>query len=794
MSRNEADTCRLYVEPKLKAAGWEDEPHRVNSQRTFTDGRIVVAGQKARRRPGKRADYILRYTPDIAIAVVEAKPEYKTPGEGLQQAKDYAEILGLKFAYATNGHGMVEFDYTTGLETELTAFPTPVDLWRRRGASEQLTDEAADTLETPGYREPGRDTRYYQETAINRSIEAVLKGQTRILLTMATGTGKTYVAFQICWRLWSARWNAQGKEGRKPRILYLADRNILIDDPKDKQFAPFGDARHKIEGGVVVKSREMYFAIYQAIARDEARPGLYREYAPDFFDLVIVDECHRGSAKDESNWREILEYFAPAYQIGMTATPKRKDNVDTYAYFGAPIYTYSLRQGIDDGFLAPYRVHRVITEWDAAGWRPSKGELDRYGNAIPDEEYTTADFERVVALRARTQAVARHLSDYLASTDRYGKTIVFCVDQEHAGEMRQALGNLNADLVKENPDYVCRVTSDEGDIGRGHLSHFQDVERQTPVILTTSQMLTTGVDAPTVKNVVLMRVVNAMTEFKQMIGRGTRVRDDYDKLFFTILDYTGSATRLFADPDFDGDPVVVIEVPVDENGEEIGEVKVVEEEPLTPEDEEAFETEVTELPSDDDDEAPRRKYYVDGGHVAIATHLVYELDPDGKQLRVVRFTDYTAEKVRTLFANAHELREEWADPLRRADVLDALEERGIDYEHLAEEAGQPDADPLDLLCHLAFNAPLRTRRERAQRLRSERKDFFAQYGVEARQILEDLLDKYTEHGATQFAVPDVLEVPPINAFGNVIEIAKLFGGAQKLRAAVNRLQALLYAA
>jgi type I restriction enzyme, R subunit len=793
VSHNEADTCRLYVEPKLKAAGWDDEPHRVNSQRTFTDGRIVVAGQKARRRPGKRADYILRYTPDIAVAVVEAKPEYKTPGEGLQQAKDYAEILGLKFAYATNGHGIVEFDYTTGLETERTVFPTPIDLWQRLTASEQLTEEAADKLETPGYREPGRDTRYYQETAINRSIEAVLKGQKRVLLTMATGTGKTYVAFQICWRLWAARWNAQGKEGRKPRILYLADRNILIDDPKDKQFAPFGDARHKIEGGVVVKSREMYFAIYQAIARDEARPGLYREYAPDFFDLVIVDECHRGSAKDESNWREVLEYFAPAYQIGMTATPKRADNINTYAYFGTPLYTYSLRQGIDDGFLAPYRVHRVITEWDAAGWRPSKGELDRYGKEIPDEEYTTADFERVVALRARTQAVARHLSDYLANTDRYGKTIVFCVDQEHASEMRTALGNLNADLVKEHPDYVCRVTSNEGDIGRGHLSHFQDVERSTPAILTTSQMLTTGVDAPTVKNVVLVRVINSMTEFKQTIGRGTRVRDDYDKLFFSILDYTGSATRLFADPDFDGDPVIETQETVDKEGVTTEET-VCEEQPLTPEDEEAFETEVSELPPDIEAVANIRKYYIDGGQVAIATHLVYELDPDGKQLRVVRFIDYTAEKVRTLFANAHVLREEWADPVKRVDVVAALEERGIAYEHLAEEAGQPDADPLDLLCHLAFNAPLRTRRERAQRLRSERKDFFEQYRAEARQILEDLLDKYTEHGATQFEVPDVLEVPPINAFGNVIEIAKLFGGAKKLRAAVNQLQALLYAA
>jgi len=793
VSLGEADTCRKYVVPKLQAAGWEDEPHRLQEQVTFTDGRIVVAGQKAKRRPGKRADYILRYTPDIAIAVVEAKPSYKKPADGLQQAKEYAEILGLKFAYATNGHGTVEFDYTTGLETELSAFPTPVELWQRLAAAEGLSPEAADKLETPGHREPGRQLRYYQEIAVNRALEAILKGQRRVLLTMATGTGKTYVAFQICWRLWSARWNARGREGRKPRILYLADRNILIDDPKDKTFAPFGDARHKIENGVITKSREMYFAIYQAIARDEARPGLYREFPPDFFDLVVVDECHRGSASDQSNWREVLEYFAPAYQLGMTATPKRDDNVDTYAYFGAPLYTYSLRQGIDDGFLAPYRVHRVITEWDAAGWRPSKGELDRYGREIPDEEYETADFERVVALRARTQAVARHLTDYLKETDRYGKTIVFCVDQEHASEMRTALGNLNADLVKEHPDYVCRVTADEGDIGRGHLSHFQDVERQTPVILTTSQLLTTGVDAPTVKNVVLVRVVNSMVEFKQMIGRGTRVRDDYDKLFFTILDYTGSATRLFADPEFDGEPVVETQEVVDEEGVTIEE-QVVEEQELSSEDEEALTETVTELEPASDDEGVRRKYYVDGGHVEIATHLVYELDPDGKQLRVVRFTDYTREKVRTLWTSARELRAQWADPVRRGEVLAALEERGISYEHLAEEAGQPDADPLDLLCHLAFNAPLRTRRERAQRLRRERRDFFERYGPEARAILEELLDKYTDHGATEFQVPDVLEVPPINAHGNVIEISKLFGGAERLRAAVNELQALLYAA
>jgi type I restriction enzyme R subunit len=774
--------------PRLLTAGWEHEPHRINEQVTFTDGRIVVAGRRSRRRPGKRADYILRYRPDLAIAVVEAKPDYATPGDGLQQAKDYAEILGLKFAYATNGHGIIEFDYLTGLERELDAFPTPAELWTRLTAGESLTPDAAERLLAPAYHLSGKSPRYYQEIAINRGIQAVAQGNRRALLTMATGTGKTVVAFQICWKLWSTRWNRTG-EHRRPRILYLTDRNILIDDPMAKTFTPFGDARWKIENGQAVQSREMYFAIYQAIARDERRPGLYREFAPDFFDLIFVDECHRGSAREHSNWREILEYFEPAFQIGMTATPRRQENADTYNYFGEPIYTYSLRQGINDGFLAPYRVHRVVTTWDAAGWRPSQGEMDRFGREIPNEEYHTGEFERVVSLRARTEAVARHLTDYMRRTNRFAKTIVFCVDQEHADEMRRALNNLNADLVRENPDYVCRVTSDEGDIGRGHLSNFQDLERRTPVILTTSQLLTTGVDAPTVQNIVLLRVINSMTDFKQIIGRGTRVRDDYGKLFFSILDYTGSATRLFADADFDGEPSIETEETIDEEGEPTGEETVV-----TPEEEVGEDEGPTTLPPDDGGPTERRKFYFDGGQVEIAAHLVYELDPDGNQLRVVQFTDYTADKVRTLFRNATELRDEWADPDRRRDIIDRLEERGIDFDHLAETANQPDADPLDLLCHLAFNGPLRTRRERAQRLRTERRDFFDQYGSEARQILDELLDKYTEHGTAQFLIPDVLELPPINQHGNVIEIAGKFGGVDLLRQAVTQLQTLLYAA
>jgi type I restriction enzyme R subunit len=746
----------------------------------------MVAGTKARRGPQKRADYLLQYTRDFAIAVVEAKAKYKSPGTGLQQAKDYAEVLGLKFAYATNGEGIVEFDYLTGLERELDSFPTPEKLWNRLRGGQGLGEDLADRLLTPSHHLSGRNPRYYQEIAINRVVQAVLQEQRRILLTMATGTGKTLVAFQICWKLWNMRWNRTG-EYRRPRILYLADRNVLVDDPKDKTFAPFGGARWKIENGQISKGREMYFAIYQAIARDERRLGLYREFAPDFFDLIIVDECHRGSARDESNWREILEYFEPAYQLGMTATPLRADNKATYRYFGNPVYQYSLKQGIEDGFLAPYRVHRVVTSVDAAGWRPSKGELDRFGREVPDEDYHTKDFEKIVALRSRTEAIARHLSDFLKGTDRFAKTIVFCVDQEHADDMRRALNNLNADLAQKYPDYVCRVTADEGHIGRGHLSRFQELETPTPTILTTSQLLTTGVDAPTCKNVVLARVVGSMTEFKQIIGRGTRVRDDYGKLFFSIFDYTGSATRLFADPEFDGDPALITEEEIGADGESVS---------ISYELDEDVVDEAAEPPGDYlvDEQELQRKYYVDGGQVEISAHLVHEFDSDGRQLRVVKFTDYAAEKVRTLYPSAAEMRERWADPDGRSEIIALLEERGIDFDELASASNRPEADPFDLLCHLAFNAPLRTRRERADRLRNEKKDFFDHYGPEAQAVLEELLEKYAEHGTAQFVIPDVLKVPPISGHGNVREIAGLFGGPEELREAIHQLQRLLYAA
>ena len=788
---SEADTCRKYVTPKLVAAGWDTEPHSLAEQRTFTDGRIVVAGTKAKRQEGKRADYLLRYTPDFTIAVVEAKPEDALPGDGLQQAKDYAEILGLKFAYSTNGPGIVEFDYLTGQERQLEQFPTPDELWSRLAAGEGLTPEQGERLLSPINTYAGKTPRYYQEIAINRAVKSVLQGNRRNLLTMATGTGKTSVAFQICWKLWSSGWNRDGRFG-KPRILFLADRNILVDDPKDKDFLPFGDARMKIEGGVANKSRQMYFAIYQSLAKDERRPGLFREFSPDFFDLIIVDECHRGSAADDSNWREILEYFEPAYQLGMTATPLRKDNKDTYEYFGAPLYTYSLRQGIEDGFLAPYRVHRILTTVDAAGWRPEAGQVDEHGNAIPDQLYTTPNFERDLVLRQRTHAIAKHITTFLKE-DPYAKTIVFCVDQEHAENMRAALSRFNPDLMKQHPDYVCRIVSDEGNAGRGHLGRFMEPENDTPVIVTTSQMLTTGVDVPTCKNVAIVRNIGSMTEFKQIIGRGTRVKEDFKKLYFNILDYTGAATRLFADPDFDGDPVFVKKVSIDDEGKITGEVTETSiEEKIIPD---TFD-ELDDGHKDIVDETPKgpKKYYVDGGTVEVAANVVFELDAYGKRLRMVKLTEYTGEKVKTLWRTPEELRDAWVDLERRQEIVDELAKRGIEFESLADAAKMPDADPFDLLCHFAFQSTVRTRRDRAAKLKDNPAAFLGKYGNGARAVLSAMLDKYADHGTEQFAIPEILEVPPISEYGNVAEIVSYFGGVQQLRSAVNEMQRLLYAA
>lgn len=787
----EADTCREYVTPAIQRAGWGEAPHAIGEQHAITAGRILLLGGKARRAKQRRADYLLYYRRDYPIAVVEAK-EFGLPAEnGVQQAREYAEMLGLRFAYATNGRRIIEIDYNTGTEREAERYPTPAELWERQSAAAGLPAAAQQQLLEPYNLTAGKIPRYYQDAAIRRVVEAILGGKPRVLATLATGTGKTSVAFQVCWKLWNSRWNRSG-EHRRPKILFLADRNILVNDPKDKDFVHFGDARHKISSADPSLARDMYFGIYQALTT--ASEDVFRQYRPDFFDLIIVDECHRGSARDASSWRKVLDYFAPAVHFGMTATPLREESRDSYEYFGNPVYSYSLRQGIEDGFLAPYRVHRVITTADAAGWRPNRNELDRYGRPIPDDEYQTKDFERVVALRARTKAMAKHLSDFLRGSDRFAKTIVFCVDQEHAAEMRQELVNLNSDLVREYPDYVCRVTGDEGDIGLGHLYNFQNIDLPTPTILTTSQMLTTGVDAETVKNVVLARVVGSRAEFKQIIGRGTRLRVDYGKEFFNIIDFTGTATLHFADKDFDGEPARIEEVTIDATGEVVA----------TDISDAAPPPEYEAVPSADDDgngdaeitseeSGEPRKFYVDGGNVEVIGHLVYDLDADGKKLQVVRYTEYSARTVRSLFPSREQLQTAWAKPDTRAEVLRELAERHISFDELIASTGQQDADPFDLLCHLAWNAPLLTRRQRAEQARRKTQDLFEQYGGTAREVLGLLIDRYIERGILQFNRPsELLKVEPFDRYGTPTEIASHFGGVPAMREAVGQLQAALY--
>lgn len=780
----EADTCRTYIVPKLHAAGWEDD--FIAEQRVIAPGRIVPLGRKHTRREPRRPDYILFLRRNYPIAVVEAKAEYRQPGDGLQQAMNYADMLGVKFAYASNGLGIVEHDFITRQERTLAAFPTPDELWRRLRGDLRLSDDATarDAL-TAYFEEVGsKAPRYYQTIAINRAMEAVMRGQPRILITMATGTGKTLVAFQIVWRLWKTK--------RKKRILYLADRNILIDQAKDRTFSPLGEALHKIKGRAI-KSREVYFALYQALVGTGDGPALYEKYPRDFFDLIIVDECHRGSARDESNWRKILEYFDTAQQIGMTATPKRQDNADTYSYFGEPIYTYSLRQGIDDGFLAPYRVQHVLLDVDAQGMQIDPGVLDRFGREVPPGLYGTRDFERLISLLSRTEAVAAHLTNYLKSTNRYDKTIVYCVDQEHALDMRQALVNANADLMKIHPDYVVRVVSDEGKEGRGYLDEFSDPEEETPVIVTTSQMLTTGVDAPTVRNIVLFKPISSMTDFKQIIGRGTRVLEEKNKLWFTIIDYIG-ATRLFYDPAFDGDPVRVTKQKVNAETGEVTESEDSEEGTLkSGEDGGEYVIAPHGVTLDDGRSAAPRKFYVDGVPVYIVGEQAFELDAEDNVLRTVSFTDYVRDHVRRLSPTAEHLRETWPIAEQRAEIVAALEQRGIDLDHLAQITHHENADALDVLLHVAYNAPLVSRRQRAENLRQSKPNFFNAYTPAARAILDELLDKYADVGLRELTnLPLTLRVPPLDTHGSVSEIAALFGGADKLKAAVDQMQALLY--
>lgn len=786
MPETEADTSRRLITPALIAAGW-DIHTQIAEQRQVTPGRVVVVGNRGVRQPAKRLDYLLRYTRDLPLAVVEAKASHLPAANGLQQAMEYATMLGVPFAYSTNGKTIIEHDFFTGEESEITLFPSPDDLWYRYKVLNAVDDPVERIMLTPSYSDPARPSRYYQTVSINRVIEAVARGRRRLLLTLATGTGKTYVAFQICWRLWNARWSLTDN-GRRPRILYLADRNVLLDQPMLGVFAPFGDAIHRISDKTS-QSREVYFTTYQQIADSGDSLGQFRQYADDFFDLIIVDECHRGSAKEDSPWKDILNYFDKAAQLGMTATPMREESRDTYAYFGTPLVEYSLADGIEDGFLAPYKVHRVTTDIDLSGFRPAKGQTDRYGNVIPDRVFLTGQFERILVMSQRTRAMAEYLLKFLDATDSTAKTIVFCVDQEHALAMRNAIAELATEKMKMWPAYVARITSDEGTFGRTRLDEFQDIDSTTPVIVTSSDMLTTGVDAPTVKNIVLCRGFGSLSQFKQVIGRGTRLRTDYGKWFFTILDFTGVATRMFADPSFDGEPTAVVETSIDAPLPEA--IAQANQDPSV----QATDPTRTAYESLLDAEADQlsRKLYVDDEPVEIVADVVYHLGLDGRRLHATALTDYTRQQLLSLVDSPDQLGDAWRKTRLREDIVSQLELRGIDLAELARAAQLPDADPFDLLCYIGFDRPVRTRAQRAAVARDAEK-FWEKHAQPARDVLMALLDKYERYGVSELQLPGVLRVAPLSEMGNVIEISERFGGVEQMKNAFDELQNLLYTA
>lgn len=776
---SERDICSKYITPALISVGW-DLHQQIREEVGFTKGRIIVRGKLITRGKAKRADYILYYKPNIPIALIEAKDNTHSLSSGMQQALAYADILDIPFVYCSNGDGFMEHDRTIAKgkierDLSLAKFPSPEILWQRYLEWKAIPLESESCLTQDYYVEPAWKTpRYYQAVAINRTMEAIAKGQNRILLVMATGTGKTFTAFQIIWRLW--------KSGRKKRILYLADRNILIDQTMTNDFKPFGKVLTKIKNRKVDKSYEIFMALYQGISGTEEFRNIYREFSPDFFDLIMIDECHRGSAAEDSAWREILDYFNKATQIGMTATPKETRFISNIHYFGEPIYVYSLKQGIDDGFLAPYKVVRIDLDKDF-GWRPEQGKLDKFGAEVPDRVYNQKDYDREMVLEQRTEVVAQKVTEFLKKTDRFDKTIVFCEDIDHAERMRVALVNENPDMVSKSNRYIMRITGDNEE-GKLELDNFIDPESPYPVIATTSRLMTTGVDAQTCKLIVLDKSINSMIEFKQIIGRGTRINEEYDKFFFTIIDFR-RATELFADPAFDGEPVQVYEpgpqdppVPPDEpGGEDLDEeVIIVDPPPLGP------------GGNGGEGGESRTKYYVNDVPVSVVRERVQYYSPEGK-LITESLKDYTRKNVLKEYASLDDFLKKWNGADKKKAVLEELYEQGVILEALAEEVGK-DFDPFDLICHVAFDQPPLTRRERADNVR--KRDVFSKYGEQARAVLEALLLKYQDDEVTELDDPQILRIAPFDTMGTPMELLKPFGDLKGFEQAVHELQAALY--
>ncbi|MFZ6779992.1 EcoAI/FtnUII family type I restriction enzme subunit R [Undibacterium sp. Ji83W] len=789
----ERDICTKYITPAVTSAGWNLHS-QIREEVSFTKGRIIVRGKLHTRGEQKRADYILYYKSNIPLAIIEAKDNTHNLGAGMQQALNYAETLGVPFVFSSNGDGFLMHDRTgnaekTEIELSLDAFPAPAQLWQRYCQWKGIeTPAAIQTIEMPYYDDgTGRAPRYYQASAINNTIEAVAQGQQRILLVMATGTGKTYTAFQIIWRLW--------KSGTKKRILFLADRNILVDQTKNNDFKPFGAAMTKITKRQVDKSYEIYLCLYQAVTGTEEEQNIYKQFSPDFFDLIVIDECHRGSAAEDSAWRSILTYFSNATHIGLTATPKETKEVSSINYFGDPVYSYTLKQGIEDGFLAPYKVVRIDIDKDVQGWRPSKGQLDKNGQEIEDRIYNQIDMDRTLVLEKRTELVAKKITEFLAATDPYAKTIVFCDDIDHAERMRQALVNLNKERVRENRKYIMRITGDEKE-GKAELDNFINPEERYPVIATTSKLMTTGVDAQTCKLVVLDQHINSMTEFKQMIGRGTRINEDYDKYWFTIMDFK-KATELFADKDFDGEPVVIYEPAADESPvppDEETEILLDEHgNPIFPEDTNTQDQLVYDESQIDlngnELHQGRVKYIVSDVEVFVTSERVQYMGPDGK-LITESLKDYTRQTVRKDYTSLDQFLVRWSKAERKTAVLQELEQHGVLLEALAQDVGK-DFDAFDLICHIAFDQPPLTRRERADQVK--KRNYFTKYGEQARQVLEILLEKYADTGIENIEDIKILTLDPFKTMGTASELVSAFGGKPAYMAALYELEQNLYA-
>ena len=774
----EEDIKLNFITPAIQNRGWQNKITMETKVR-FTDGRINLRGNIISREPAKKADYVLYIDANNPIATVEAKDNKHSVSYGLQQAKEYARMLDVPFAYSSNGDAFYEHDFLTGLERQipLDQFPTYEELYKRfkEGANggQGLTSLEIDIINQPYYTSQSTySPRYYQRIAINRSVDAIVKGRKRLLLVMATGTGKTYTAFQIVYRLLKA--------GFIKKILYLADRNILVDQSIQQDFAPLKRTIHKInvakDNPSTITSHEVYFSLYQQLARREDEEDeesedatisrLTQLFNQDFFDLVIVDECHRGSARNDSNWRKILEYFNSAAQIGMTATPKETKYVSNIDYFGEPVFTYSLREGIDDGFLAPFRVINITTDI-GNGWRPSEGQRDFYGRVIEDRIYNNSDYDYNIVIEDRTNQVAREITEYLKSTGRMQKTIVFCATEEHAERMRVTLNNFNADMVQKNPDYVVRITGNDI-YGKSKLDYFISVSEEYPVIATTSKLLSTGADCKMTKLIVIDQMISSMTEFKQIIGRGTRLREKDGKMHFTVMDFRDVA-GLFEDPDWDG-PVEMSPV-YDPN---------------------AFLDGFSSSPADDPGQGQSQKPYVDvdGCPVSIVNKIVSVYDTNGKLLRKENIIDYTKTNILGTYASLENFINQWTSEQKKEKIQELFRERGINLDILKIEQGMDDVDDFDFICHVAFDQRPLTRKERANKVRKS--DFLDKYGEAAREVLEALLDKYMNMGIYEIENKDVLKLDPLKKYGSPAKIVSMFGGRDGFVKAIQELGKELY--